>query len=148
MKEIVGDLWALHAKGNWIVIPTNGIVNKDGHAVMGRGLALQAKERFKGFPIILGAALKLQGNAPFWWTAEKLITMPVKHHWREQATPLLIRKSAAALMKMRRFVTQEPIYLPRPGCGNGGLRWEAVRPYIVDVLDDNFTVVEYEGEQT
>ena len=32
--------------------------------------------------------------------------------------------------------------LVRPGCGNGQLQWGDVRPEIVDILDDRFTVVE------
>jgi hypothetical protein len=40
------------------------------------------------------------------------------------------------------------IAIPRPGCGNGKLRWDVVKPAIEHALDDRFTVYyspEFEG---
>jgi len=54
MKEVVGDIWDFHAKGNWIVITTNGTVKSNGEAVMGRGVTLQAKQRFPNLSHELG----------------------------------------------------------------------------------------------
>lgn len=45
LKEITGDIWDFWNRGHYIVIPTNGSVKKNGEAVMGKGLALQAKEK-------------------------------------------------------------------------------------------------------
>lgn len=37
-----------------------------------------------------------------------------------------------------------PIYLVRPGCGNGRLRWQDVRHALSEILDDRFVIVERE----
>ncbi len=36
----------------------------------------------------------------------------------------------------------DKVYLVRPGCGNGQLKWEDVKPLIAPILDDRFIVVE------
>ena len=36
----------------------------------------------------------------------------------------------------------DTVVLPRPGCGNGGLRWQDVRPLLGLSLDDRFIVVD------
>ena len=50
MKEITGDIWDYHKQGHWIVITTNGTVKSNGEAVMGRGIALQARAKFIQHP--------------------------------------------------------------------------------------------------
>jgi len=44
VKEVDGNLWEIEA--DWRVITTNGFVKKDGRAVMGRGVARQALQRY------------------------------------------------------------------------------------------------------
>ena len=36
----------------------------------------------------------------------------------------------------------DKVYMARPGCGNGQLKWEDVKPLIAPILDDRFIVVE------
>jgi hypothetical protein len=140
MKEIYGDLWDFHAQGHYICITTNGAVRRDGACVMGRGIAKQASIRFPGLARDLGGLLKSGGNRINLFVGWRLITFPVKHHWSEQADIALIEKSAKALAELNIF--RNLVYLPRPGCGNGGLTWTDVRPVIAPILDDRFTVVE------
>jgi hypothetical protein len=35
----------------------------------------------------------------------------------------------------------ENVLVPRPGCGNGQLDWEDVKPILLDHFDDRFIVV-------
>ena len=44
MKEIKSDIWKV--KADWICVTTNGKIRADGRAVMGAGIAKDAKIRF------------------------------------------------------------------------------------------------------
>ena len=140
MLEIQGDIWEAHALGHWIVITTNGIVRKDGACVMGRGVARDAALRYPILPVLLGTLLTEHGNHVFRLGSYRIITFPVKHHWREPADLDLIRQSAIELLTGT-VTLEPPIYMVRPGCGNGQLAWEDVRPVLAPLLDDRFVVV-------
>lgn len=93
--EREGDLWEIaETEDAAVAITTNGSMKHGDHAVMGRGCALEAAERYPGIQLRLGSFL----------------------------------------------------ILPRPGCGNGRLRWEDVRKILEPILDDRFTVVRWKGE--
>lgn len=143
MKEIVGELWDYYGKPNTVVcITTNGTVKKSGEAVMGRGCAEEAKARFPKLPAVLGAFIKRFGNRPWWGHTdgfEGLASFPVKHNWWEQADLELIRESAKRLFDWAAN-HHETFVLPRPGCGNGRLTWEQVRP-VIEFLPDNVLVI-------
>lgn len=145
MKIVKGDIWSFWEQGYYIVIPTNGFVKKNGEAVMGRGLALQTKERFPEFPRVLGERLKVYGNMVFVFADYKLITFPVKRVWLEKASLNLIEESCNALSAIFRYnlcSLRTPVYLPKVGCGNGGLNWEDVKPILEKALDDRFILCE------
>ena len=144
MKEVNGDLW--DSNTDIIIITTNGATRKDGAAIMGRGVALQAKSRYPGIELTFGGLIKENGNHVnlIVGSNPKIVSFPVKHHWRERADLKLINQSAIELISIidRLSLTYGSITvaLPRPGCGNGKLRWEDVRSIIRTVLDDRFTV--------
>lgn len=154
MLEEQGDLWVLPADVRCIT--TNGDVRGDGQAVMGRGCAREAKDRFPGVATYLGLLLEQQGNhvhelmvsphLPGTTIAETwdLVSFPVKHHWREPADLDLIVRSCRELMALADARPEwKRILLPRPGCGNGQLDWETqVRPAIFYLLDDRVVVVD------
>lgn len=152
MREMFGDLWEAHQLGNWVVITTNGDVRKDGACVMGRGVALQAAQRFPELPYDLGTELRDprwapgRANCVHAFLRYKIITFPVKHHWREPANLALIERSARELEALHISHADGgevyPIYMVRPGCGNGKLRWPVVKRRIASILSDRFIVVE------
>ena len=145
MQEIVGDIWRYHRGGHYIVITTNGMCNSLARAVMGRGIAYQAAQYYKHLPEKLGAALLRNGNHVYIFPKERILTMPVKHHWAEPADPDLIRISALELahaVKVKPLKGEKEIYMVRPGCGNGKLKWPDVQAIIAPLLDDRFIVVE------
>ena len=149
--EIQGNLWDYVRVGNVVVITTNGVRNRYGYAVMGAGVAKQARDRFPGIAKRLGSLLAehgLQvealpmgmavGNASEW----TLVAFPTKVHWREPSSLDLIARSAAQLEVLATRHDWQDVYLPRPGVGNGGLRWEDVLASgALDCLDERFTVV-------
>lgn len=157
MIEFFGDMWSMPADLH--VITTNGNINRQGRAVMGRGVAAQAKSMFVGVDRRLAELLQASGNhvhyLGLWLTRDattgyRLLSFPVKRCWYEDADLDLIRQSVEEL---RSYVKQRygslrdlRVVLPRPGCGNGRLRWEDVRPIVSD-LDDRFVVVTKEEER-
>ena len=146
MMEVFGNLWVMEA--DYRCITTNGTVKRNGEAVMGRGVALQAAKMDKGLAARLGASIKAHGNhvrpIAFNLTCqpELLIAFPVKHYWWERADLALIERSANELAE---FAAQRPnktFLLPRPGCGNGGLLWDDVREVLEPILPPHVWVVE------
>ena len=146
-----GDLWHYHRKGHWLCVTTNGVVNAQGLLVMGKGVALEAAERFPGLRANWGELVIALGNRPFAYPPGRLISFPTKHHWKNPSDLELIRKSAEGLMLWWPYVASSftmahktilPICLPKVGCGNGGLDWETqVRPLISGILNENYMVI-------
>jgi len=141
MREVSGDLF--YHEGDALVITTNGVVRKDGACVMGRGVAQQAAVRWPRLPFTLGAFIKRGGNhtrITGVWDSWQIIALPVKERWREPADPILIERSLDELVRVVGYFGYKDVALPRPGCGNGELKWEDVRPLLVERLDDRFVV--------
>jgi len=154
MKEVKGNIWDYHDKGYWIVITTNGTVRKDGACVMGRGVAKQAAIKYPQLPRELGKLIKLRGNVCHVMWGLGIITFPVKHNWWEKADLTLIEKSCKELVQKVCDIDEfksdtypennwpDEVYMVRPGCGNGGLRWKDVEPILDKHLKRRYIVVE------
>lgn len=137
-----------------VVVTTNGIVKKDGLAVMGAGIARSARDTFPGIDKQLGYNLTVWGNHAYHMGTYpyrqangkeinlRILTMPTKHDWKDKSDIELIKKSCEELMMIAHMLHLNNIYLPAPGCSNGQLDWETqVKPTIETRLDDRFTVV-------
>jgi len=132
MIEVVGDLWD---QPGWRVVTTSGSVRKDGAAVMGRGVALEARKLFPRLPFQLGIKIRREGNRVFPFPEYRLVTFPVKRYWYEKADLHLIRQSCVELKVLSRLLSpQMNVYMVRPGCGNGGLSWGVVKPVLEEVF--------------
>lgn len=147
MRTITGDIW--HVFGDAIVIPVNGYVKTDGRAVMGRGLAKQAADKWKHLPLLLGNAItagRVTGHGnhvrDLWKPSygPTIVTFPVKRSWRDQADPGLIMQSVEELVGLTDRLGWKDVALPRVGCGNGGLEWSLVEK-LLEPLDDRFVLV-------
>lgn len=152
MIEVTGDLWTYPADVR--VITTNGFVKKNGEAVMGAGCALEAAIRWPDLPSQLGDLIRQRGNRVFSIgfpitdgesRAEyQLATFPVKHAWWEKADLALIEKSCQELVALAGMYPHTTVFvLPRPGCGNGKLKWEQVRPVLEKYFDDRFHIIDF-----
>lgn len=146
MKEVTGNLWTYPADVR--VITTNGFVKKNGEAVMGRGCALEAAKKYPSLPKVLGDHIKSNGNHVSWLygcdRGELLWSFPVKHNWYEKADLTLIERSARELYnEFNAKKSVKVVVLPRPGCGNGQLNWNDVRPILEPILDDRFHVITF-----
>lgn len=155
MKEIYGNAWDLFNKENFkiLFITTNGTVKHNREGVMGRGIAKECNTRYSGSAEELGRLISTVGNRTqmLWACADDtyIYTFPVKHNWYEEADIELIKRScreAVAIAPYELFPNHK-FLLPRPGCGNGKLNWEDVKPVIEPLLDDRFYIVHFkEGE--
>lgn len=146
MIQEYGNFWSF--LGDVHVITTNGTVKSSGACVMGRGIAKEAKDRFPGLDKTLGRAILSHGNRVHklgrWTRADgasfNLMSFPVKHQWFQRADIELIKDAAARLVFD--LQTENRVIMVRPGCGNGGLNWDEVKPVLDEYLDDRFIVVE------
>ncbi len=139
MTEIRGNIWDWLGKAV-IAVTTNGHVTRDGKAVLGRGCARQAGERFPGLARRLAALLAEKGNHVH-CLGEGIVSFPVEESpW---CTPdlRLIARSARELRDLADGMGWRMIVVPRPGCGGGGLDWTEVRPAVAEFFDERFFVI-------
>ena len=144
MKEITGDIWDYRKQG-YVVVTTNGFVKANGDCVMGRGIALQARNRFKGLAKALGTKINEGGNRVHVFESYKIITFPVKEVWWEPAKQWLIQRSCQQLLNCLNDRTDKA-FIPHAGCQNGKLDWETqVKPIFEQEFgnDDRIIVVTY-----
>jgi hypothetical protein len=148
-----------------IILTTNGAINKNGEAVMGRGNALYAARCWYGIKKLLGTKLKRKGNRVRLLTRRDkelpylrlprangdyldvsvpwhIVAFPVKDHWKDDASKDLIRTSCIQLKKLTTKMSWKTVLLPRPGCGNGNLSWKKdVRPLVKAAFKNDKRVV-------
>ena len=157
MKEARIDILSddVLAAADAICFTSNGVIKKDGSLVMGAGVAKAFRDTYRGIDGHAGNAVKKCGNV-----CQQVMTLfigddmlnidrtvevvafPTKHHWRNSSDLKLIEKSAKELMKLVEENEWSVVYLPRPGCRNGGLDWyRDVKPLLKTILDDRIVVV-------
>jgi len=124
-------------------VTTNAVVKQDGKAVMGAGVAKVIRDMYSGSDTILGALIKTYGHkVQQFWITPALVSFPTKDHFKNKSNISLIQRSAKELYEWANLNTQYlTIILPRPGCNNGGLNWEDIKPTLESILVDNRFVV-------
>lgn len=151
MLEECGDFWDVDADARCIT--TNGALRRNGNAIMGKGIAFQAREKYKArnynLETVLGKMIRSYGNHVF-YLGNNLFSFPTKHHWRENSDIKLIERSSHEIINLLKDLDSSEwkrILLTRPGCGNGGLEWNDVKSVIQNILDDRFIIVDnsYQG---
>lgn len=139
MKEIIGNLWDYEGQA-LLALTTNGSLSRDNRAILGRGCARQAGERFPALAQRLGMLLHLHGNHVH-ELGENLVSFPVEETAWSLPDSRLIRRSAQELRSLADRTAYKLIVVPRPGCGFGGLDWQEVRPLLADLFDERFLVI-------
>ncbi len=140
MREICGDLWNEHAKGDVVAITTNGMVNKVGRAIMPRGCARQARERFPELLQTLGLLLRQHGNHVF-DLGHQIVSFPVEQDPYQVPEMRLIERSCRELVELADYKGWQKVVVPRPGCGGGGLQWSDVKTILERHFDERFHVI-------
>lgn len=157
MKEIEADIFEFFNKTNtWIILPTNGCIKKDGSLVMGKGLALGAKIRAQYLPYEIGTLVKLHGNHAYTVNGYNIFTCPTKEDWKDKSDLKLIERSLIELKKciddfkilLTKFNRENiTIFCPKLGCGEGGLKWEDVKPLIEKYIGEEVIIVSQKEEK-
>jgi len=143
MREVRGNIWHFYSQDPYCIacVTTNGVVKRDGEAVMGAGVALEAARRWPWLPKKLGEHIQQNGNVLMYLEKIRLVTFPTKHEWYRDSDPELICKSALALTELAHRESDTLFYLPRPGCRNGNLNWEEVRLLLEPILPLNVVTI-------
>lgn len=153
MLEEQCNIWDKYDSGEWICILTNCNTNSRGEAIMGRGIAAEAKARFPELPKLIGSLIG-NPNTTVCTTdvyplgKHRMVVFPTKYNYWEPSSIDLIVGSCKQLVRYIQGnylvcdgVLSSRVYLPRPGCGNGGLEWDYVKRHIDSLLDDRVIVV-------
>lgn len=145
--EIKQDVWSILDKDSILCVLTNDTVNQwydNLHMKnivcnpMGAGIAGECKERNPEFPELVGIAI-LTGYRYCGidkQTGAQLFRFSTKSNISDKKSDInLIETSLNALEAVAIAHKDKKIYLPRPGCGIGGLDWEIeVKPLVEKYL--------------
>lgn len=149
MQFLNENLWNINPTDRFVrLITTNGIVKSNNCLVMGKGVALQAKERYPEIDLKLGVMVKIYGNHPYYLPEYQIISFPTKHDWKQDSDHILIKVSAITTLKLVEMYQIKKIYLPKVGCGNGNLNWGDVKSLLDLYFDDRFIVCEEKNEKS
>jgi hypothetical protein len=135
MNQKTCNLWLERA--SYRCIPIIGALN-GGEAVMDKGIALEAANRFQGLTTDLGRLIASRGNHVH-LIRDDLVSFPVAQFAWAGPSLQIIQRSVRQLIQL---VGDSPTLLPRPGCDAGELDWDAVAEAL-GALPDNVTVIEH-----
>ena len=144
MKLTNGNMWSAYPQADLFLITTNSTLKNNGCLVMGKGIALEAAQRFPALPQKLGIAVAREGAtyglliAKNWPTA-KIGAFQVKTDWRKPALPELIALSTQMLIDWCANHPDAQVHLNFPGIGAGGL-YAGLVLTIIQELPDTVTV--------
>lgn len=135
-----------YPQGNLLDAEVDALVNAvNTVGVMGKGIALQFKERFRpNFKAYEAACREGSVRVGRMFVTETgalcppkwIINFPTKEHWRNPSRMEWIRDGLADLVRVIREKDIRSVAIPALGCGNGGLNWLEVKASIEDAFAD------------
>lgn len=136
LVEMIGDIWNSYAadEHTYVIVTTNLKTNQYGHAIMGAGIAKECRLKFPEIPSLLGEQIKAGHKGIVKFDQFNVIAFPTKYDWKYRSSPDLITNSVIELKLMMDDNPEIKVVMPRPGCGNGGLKWSAVKPILDGIL--------------
>jgi hypothetical protein len=133
------------------IVTTNGYIRKNGELVMGRGAALDAKNRYPDLPILAGNTIRVypfKSEQEFLYHKYGFVYLSmydiglfqVKYHWEDAADLDLI---AYSVTQLNAFVSKfdRLCVMNYPGIGNGKRSKEEIMP-LLEPLSPRVTIVE------
>lgn len=133
--------------GNLLDAPAQALVNTvNTVGVMGKGIALQFRERFPHNYVVYQRACKQGELQPGKLLITKeltpqgeqlIINFPTKTEWFRKSTYAYVESGLRELARIIREQRIVSVAIPPLGCGNGGLRWEKIKGLIEQHLSDS-----------
>jgi O-acetyl-ADP-ribose deacetylase (regulator of RNase III) len=123
--------------------------------VMGKGIALQFKQAFPhnfnvykqacdNGQLTTGKILAVM-DRELLFGERLIINFPTKQHWKIPSSYAYVESGLIALAAYLEKNPVNSLAMPAPGCGNGGLDWNKVRPMIEQYLSElNMSIWVYE----
>lgn len=152
-RELTGDIQTEFHSSVWdaYCCTTNTRITRLNCLVMGKGIALIFKNQWPWLPEEWGRRTTSAGKPHVLVTIVSrpgggvgyvhLVSFPTKEDWRNPSSLSLIERSAKQLQIIIEAMGWRNVLLPRPGCANGGLSWNDVRPVLLPVFDDRITII-------
>ena len=143
-------------KGNILKADVEALVNTvNTVGVMGKGIALAFK---KAFPLNYKLYKEACDNKEFIVGSmfitntgqimpKFIINFPTKEHWKARSKIEFVENGMKKLVETIKTNEIKSIAIPPLGCGNGGLKWNDVKPVILNELqniDSNIEIIIYE----
>jgi len=135
-----------YTTGNLLESGAEALVNTvNTVGIMGKGIALMFKEAFTdNFAAYADACKEGRVQIGKMFLTERrsvlgprwIINFPTKKDWRTKTKLEWVRDGLDDLHEVLRKHGIKSVALPPLGCGNGGLRWEDVKPIIEEKLSD------------
>lgn len=142
----------IKSKGNLFSSNAEAYINTvNTVGVMGKGIALQFKERFPENYVAYRKACKedqVQIGSMFVTKVEQIqgpkwiINFPTKKHWKGKSKIEFIEKGLEDLINVIIEKDIKSVAMPPLGAGNGGLEWETVKEVIFKKLENKKVTVE------
>lgn len=164
MLEVKGDFWeeVEKQKPTHIVCTCNGVLNLKNELIMGKGIAKQFRDRYKGLAKeAADRLLEVHGESYHHSRDDygivagleprdgvSILLLQTKRHWRDESPKELVIDSCMWMNAGINMISiaqglECKIVMTRPGCGNGGLDWDDFKEDL-DFLDDRYIVVNKE----
>lgn len=127
-----------------ICITTNHMLRKNGNAIMGAGIAKAALKYAPDAEITLGKHIQANKLTPcvlLETNNNYMLSFTTKNDWHDKSKIDIIINSCYGLIELKKQLGIDKIYLPPVGCGCGGLDWNYVKPYLKDILDDDYIFI-------
>jgi hypothetical protein len=166
----LGDIWERFGPyKNVVMVTTNLGWNRDGKAIMGAGIALDAAKRFPDILDWYGSQCQLRAKNPemadriqfapydvvrsqsiLGFFPTKTLDRKNPHlSWKQDSSLDLIERTTIVLReRCLHYWRTCQVFMPWPGCGNGNLTKKQVKPILMKHLGklDNVTVMEPEQD--
>jgi hypothetical protein len=142
-----GNIWDMWGKTDLFLFTANSTLKTNGRLVMGKGIALEVRNKIPDIDLDFGMKLDRIGSTYGVMTHiafnQMIGAFQVKYNWKHKADRHLIMNSCCKLFYVIVNNNLQRVDLNFPGIGNGGLKREEVLP-IVSYLPDCVHIWEHE----